>query len=242
MSQKIRLKRTDISGRTAAEADLLSGELAMNTIDGLLWGKGQQVFEIITENRVFSPVTDFNKVVTEAELTTLVSDYQLNNVVTFDQQTLPESQNFTGDGETTAYTLTHTPANPDAVDVYVNDVLQRPDEVFTISGNTLTFLTVPPSDTDIYVKYRFAFATIMDNPNSSIENRHLNLTYTSDQYTNNGTDTVYTIEPGHTVHDVLVIINGLIQPPYAYSIEGTTLTLATAPMVGSVVDFRYLPV
>jgi hypothetical protein len=242
MSQKIRLKRTDISGRTAAEADLLSGELAMNTIDGLLWGKGEEVFEIITENRVYSPVADSNKVVTEAELSTLISDYQLNNVVTFDQQSLPSSQSFTGDGATTEYTLTETPASADAIDLYVDDVLQRPGEVFTVSGNTVTFTTTPHVNADIYIKYRAAFATIMDNPDGSIENRHLNLTYTSDQFTNNGTDTVYTIEAGHTVHDVLVIINGLIQPPYAYTISGTTLTLETAPMVGSIVDFRYLPV
>ena len=176
MSQKIRLKRTDVSGRTAAEADLLSGELAMNTIDGLLWGKGQEVFEIITENRVYSPVADSNKVVTEAELSALISDYQLNNVVTFDQQTLPASQSFTGNGATTVYTLTETPASADAIDLYVDDVLQRPGEVFTISGNTVTFTTVPHVGADIYIKYRSAFATIMDNPDSSIENRHLNLT------------------------------------------------------------------
>ena len=108
--------------------------------------------------------------------------------------------------------------------------------------HAITFLETPPLDSDIYIKYRYPFATIVHNPDSSIENRHLNLTYTSAQYTNNGSDTVYEIEPGHTVHDVLVIINGLIQPPDAYSINGTTLTLNTAPMVGSVVDFRYFPV
>lgn len=242
MAQNIRLKRTNVSGRTGADADLLAGELAMNTIDGLLWGKGQEVFEIITEKRVFSPVTPTNKVVTESELDQLVSDYQLNNVVTFDQQTLPSAQNFTGDGATTEYTLSQTPASADAVDVYVNDVLQRPGEIFTLSGNTITFLETPPLDSDIYVKYRYPFATIVDNPDSSIENRHLNLTYTSDQFTNDGSETVYTIEPGHTVHDVLVIINGLIQPPNAYSINGTTLTLNTPPMMGSIVDFRYFPV
>lgn len=242
MAQNIRLKRTNVSGRTGADADLLAGELAMNTIDGLLWGKGQDVFEIITEKRVYSPVTDANKVVTEAELSALVSDYNLNNTVTFDQNTLPASQNFIGDGETTEYTLSNTPASNDALDVYVNDVLQRPGDVFYLNGNTLVFTEIPPVDTDIYVKYRYPFASIVDNPDNSIENRHLNLTYTSDQYTNDGSETVYEIEPGHTVHDVLVIINGLIQPPFGYTVDGTTLTLSTAPMVGSVIDIRYLPV
>lgn len=242
MAQTIRLKRTNVAGRTGQDADLLTGELAMNTSDGLLWGKGENLFQIITDSRVYSPVTAENKVVTESELDQMVLDYELNNVVTFDQQTLPASQTFAGDGETTTYSLSQTPASSDAVDVYVNDVLQRPEEVFTISGSTLTFNPAPPTDSDIYVKYRYPFATIMDNPDSSIENRHLNLTYTSDQYTNNGSQVVYAIEPGHTVHDVLVIINGLIQPPTNYSISGTTLTLTEAPMVGSIVDFRYLPV
>lgn len=242
MAQNIRLKRTNVSGRTGADADLLAGELAMNTIDGLLWGKGQEVFEIITESRVLSPVTGDNKVITEAELTQLVSDYRLNNTVTFDQNTLPSAQAFIGDGTTTDYTLSNTPASGEAIDVYVNDVLQRPGEIFTLSGDTLTFLETPPNGADIYVKYRYPFASVVDNPDESIENRHLNLTYTSDQFTNDGSETVYEIEPGHTVHDVLVIINGLIQPPDAYSISGTTLTLNTAPMVGSIVDFRYFPV
>jgi hypothetical protein len=242
MAHTIRLKRTSIAGRTGQDADLLSGELAMNTSDGLLWGKGEDLFQIITDSRVYSPVTDQNKVVTESELDQMVLDYELNNLVTFDQQTLPASQTFTGDGETNTYSLSQTPASADAVDVYVNDVLQRPDEVFSINGSTLTFNPAPPNESDIYVKYRYPFATIMDNPDSSIENRHLNLTYTSDQYTNNGSQVIYAIEPGHTVHDVLVIINGLIQPPTNYSISGTTLTLTEAPMVGSIVDFRYLPV
>lgn len=242
MAQTIRLKRTGVTGRTGQDADLVTGELAMNTSDGLLWGKGEDLFQIITDSRVFSPVTIENKVVTESELDQMVLDYNLDQVVTLDQQTLPTSQTYTGDGETVTYLLSQSPASDDAVDVYVNDVLQRPGEVFTISGTTLTFNPAPPVGSDIYVKYRYPFATIMDNPDASIENRHLNLTYTSDQYTNNGSQVVYAIEPGHSVHDVLVIINGLVQPPDAYSISGTTLTLSQSPMVGSVIDFRYLPV
>lgn len=241
MAQNIRLKRTNVSGRTGADADLLAGELAMNTIDGLLWGKGQTVFEIITENRVYSPVTLTNKVVTESELDQLVTDYNLSRVVTLDQQSLPEPQTFTGDGETTVFTLSEAPASADAIDLYVDDVLQHPGEVFTINGTTLTFTTTPHINADIYVKYRYPFATIMDNPDNSIENRHLNLTYTSTQYTGNGSQTTFVIEAGHTVHDVLVILNGLIQPPDAYSISGTTLILNNTPMVGSVIDIRYLP-
>jgi len=242
MAQNIRLKRTNVSGRTGADADLLAGELAMNTTDGLIWGKGSSVFEIITENRVYSQVNAANKIVTQAELTQLIGDYNLPNVVTTEQDTLPDPQNWTSDGITTTYTLSSNPATPHAIDLYVNDVLQRPNEVFYLDGTLLHFLETPPSGSDIYVKYRYPFATIIDNPEESIENRHLNLTYTSTQDTSNGSQVAYVIEDGHTVHDVLVIINGLIQPPDAYSISGTTLLLNQSPMVGSVIDIRYLPV
>lgn len=242
MAQNIRLKRTNISGRTGEDAGLLSGELAMNTQDGRLWGKGSELFEIITETKVFSPATLTNKVVTEAELAALISNYQLNNVVTQDQNTLPSAQTFTGDGSTVSYTLSNQPASGEAIDVYVNDVLQRPGDVYTLTGSEITFSTVPETNDDIYVKYRYPFATVIDNPENSIENRHLNLSYTSSQHNNDGNQTSYTIEPNHTVHDVLVIVNGLIQPPDNYTISGTTLTLNSAPMVGSIIDFRYLPV
>jgi len=242
MPQNIRLKRTNVTGRTGSDASLLTGELAMNTADGLIWGKGTNVFEIITENRVYSPVNTTNKIVTQAELEQMVVDYKLNNVVTNDQDTLPAAQNFISDGTTTEYTLSNEPASAEAVDLYVDEVLQRPGEVFVISGTTLTFLYTPPSGSDIYVKYRYPFATVIDNPDSSIENRHLNLTYTSTQSTSNGSQVAYVIPPGHNEHSVLVIINGLVQPPENYTVNGTTLTLSQSPMVGSVVDFRYMPV
>lgn len=241
MAQNIKLRRTNVPGRTGNDAGLTAGELAMNTLEGRLWGKGNNVFEIITETRVVSPVTEENKVVTQAELQNIAQDYDLP-YVTYDQNELPASQSFYGDGVMKNFVLSSQPSTVDAIDVYVNDVLQRPDEVFYIIGTTLTFGEAPPSGSDIYIKYRYPFATIVDNPDNSIENRHLNLTYTSDQFTSDGDETTYDIQEGHTVHDVLVIINGLIQPPTAYTISGSTLTLSTKPMVGSVVDFRYLPV
>ena len=242
MAQNIRLKRTSVPGRTGVEANLLSGELAMNTIDGLLWGKGDDVFEIITEKRVYSPVTPANKIVTESELENLVSNYSLDNIATYTQNTLPPSENYTSDGLTTQYTLASIPASPDAIDVYVNDVLQRPGEVFYIDEDTLTFTYVPAPGDDIYIKYRYPFATIVDLPETSVENKHLNLTYTSNQYTGDSTNQQFTIQAGHTVHSVLVIVGGSIIPPNSYSINGTTLTLNNAPGIGAIVDIRYLPV
>lgn len=242
MAQNIRLKRTSVSGRTGSDASLLAGELAMNTVDGLLWGKGDDVFEIITEKRVYSSVTPSNKIITEAELENLVSNYALDNIATYTQNTLPQSENYTSDGLTTEYTLASAPASPDAIDVYVNDVLQRPGEVFYITNDVLTFTYVPAPGDDIYIKYRYPFATIVNLPDASVTNDKLDLTYTSNQYTGDSANQQFTIQTGHTVHSVLVIVNGAIIPPNTYSINGTTLTINNAPTAGAVVDIRYLPV
>ena len=83
----------------------------------------------------------------------------------------------------------------------------------------------------------------MTAPNvESIENQHLNLVYTSNQYTGDDSTTQYNVQPGHSVHSVLVIVQGSILPPTLYSISNTILTLNTAPTPGAVVDIRYLPV
>ena len=154
---------------------------------------------------------------------------------------IPASQIFAGDGSTVAYTLTSTPASVESVDVYVNDVLQRPS-IFSLSGTTLTFNETPESGADIYVKYRYPYATMTSPVNNSIENQHLNLIYTSNQYTGDASNTQFTIQPGHSIHSVLVIVSGAILSPTQYSVSGSTLTITTAPANSAVVDFRYLPV
>ena len=159
---------------------------------------------------------------------------------TLTQASLPASQQFTADGTSFAFTLTDAPAGEEEIDVYVNDVLQRPS-IYSVSGTTLTFNVLPDSGFDIYVKYRYPYATMSSPANNSIENQHLNLIYTSSQYAGDNTTTDYLIQPGHTVHSVLVIVNGLILPPTEYSVSGSTLTITTPPTAGAVVDFRYLP-
>lgn len=178
---------------------------------------------------------------TTSELNNLES--LLRNDLAFPSTNIEPAQTFTGDGTTTEFQLTASDLpSVEAIDVYVNDVLQRPD-VFSISSDKkLVFNIVPDSGADIYVKYRFHFASITAFPDNCIENRHLNLIYNSTQYAGDSTTTDYTIPNGHTVHSVLVIVDGAILPPTDYSILGSTLTLNNAPSTGAVVDFRFLPI
>ena len=62
------------------------------------------------------------------------------------------------------------------------------------------------------------------------------------QYAGDSTTTDYAVPLGHTVHSVLVIVDGSILPPTDYSISGTTLTITNAPATNAVVDFRYFPI
>ena len=58
---------------------------------------------------------------------------------------------FSGDGSTTAFTMSKS-ANVNAVRVVVENVIQDPTVAYTCSGTTLTFTSAPPSGTNnIYV-------------------------------------------------------------------------------------------
>ena len=160
---------------------------------------------------------------------------------TLTQGNVPTSQEFTADGSTNSFTLTDAPADEESVDVYVNDVLQRPS-IYALSGTTLTFNEMPLNGFNIYVKYRYPYATMTSPANNSIENQHLNLIYSSTQYTGNASTNQYTIPAGHTIHSVFVIVDGAILPPTDYGISSTLLTITTAPSSGAIVDFRYLPI
>lgn len=105
----------------------------------------------------------------------------------------PTSQTFTsgtdyfsGNGSTTAYTLSRQVSSINDVIVVIENVVQKPLDAYTIVGNTLTFTSAPPSGTNnIYVRY-MSTATIAIQPND------LSVT------TNKIADNVVTIEKLHT--------------------------------------------
>ena len=61
--------------------------------------------------------------------------------------------------------------------------------------------------------------------------------------TGDNSTTDFTIVAGHTVHTILVVLNGLVlRPTTDYTVSGTTLTFTTAPGTGDEIDVRYLPI
>lgn len=61
-------------------------------------------------------------------------------------------QNFTGDGTTTAFTLSAAPYNENTTFVYINGVYQQKN-TYSVSGTTLTFSEAPPNTSTIEVMF-----------------------------------------------------------------------------------------
>ncbi len=120
---------------------------------------------------------------------------------------------FLGNGSNTQYTLgTAYSANAYSL-VFLNGVAQKPTVDYGISGSTLTFLTAPPNNEQIAV---FSINAVDE--------------FVSDEFTGNGSNTVYTLSTPSTTRKTIVSLNGITQRPVTdYSVSGTTLTFVTAP-------------
>jgi len=61
---------------------------------------------------------------------------------------------FNGNGSTTAFTLSRTVASVNDIQAVVNNVVQVPNDAYTISGTTITFTSAPSAGTqNVYVRY-----------------------------------------------------------------------------------------
>lgn len=61
---------------------------------------------------------------------------------------------FNGDGATTAFTLSRTVNSVNDIQVTVNNVVQQPNDAYTLSGTTLTMTSAPSAGTNnVYVRY-----------------------------------------------------------------------------------------
>lgn len=65
------------------------------------------------------------------------------------------TDSFTGDGSNPTFTLTKTPPDINGILVFVGSLHQIPTVNFTLSNNTITFATAPPSGQTIVVFHGF---------------------------------------------------------------------------------------
>ena len=122
---------------------------------------------------------------------------------------------FTGDGSTTAFTLSQSISDENDLVVFNGGVFQN-QSAYSVSGTTLTFDTAPANGNTVVV-YSVA---------SAVSGNNLNL----DQFTGDGSTTGFTlsINPVNE-NNTQVFIDGVYQQKDGYTTSGTTLTFDTAP-------------
>jgi hypothetical protein len=132
---------------------------------------------------------------------------------------------FSGNGSTTAFTMSVAPANTASVLVAVSGVLQDPS-TYSVSGTTLTFSAAPPSGTgNISARY-------LGIPASGITNTAYS---TKTEFTATAGQTTFTV-PSYTVNFIQVYRNGVLLGNADYTAtNGTTVVLTTGATAGDIV-------
>ncbi len=133
--------------------------------------------------------------------------------------------NFTGDGSTTAFTLSSSVSEENLSFVFIQGVYQD-KSTYSISGTTLTFTTAPQNGYTIEV---------MIVTDIALSTSHL---YT-DNFTGNGSTTAYTLGvTPNSLDSVDVYLNGLYQNSSTLSLANNTLTFSTAPPSGVAIEVK----
>jgi len=132
---------------------------------------------------------------------------------------------FSGNGSTTAFTMSVAPAGVTNVLVAVSGVLQDPS-TYGVVGNTLTFTAAPPSGTgNISCRY-------LGVPASGVTTTAYR---TVTEFTATASQTTFT-PPSYTVGFINVYLNGVLLGSADYTAtNGTTVVLATGASAGNLV-------
>ena len=136
---------------------------------------------------------------------------------------------FSGNGTTTAFTMSYAPASTTSMVVSISGVVQNPN-TYAITGLTLTFSQAPPTGTNnIGVLYLGIPATSVVSPGNTAY-----LTTTS--FTATGGQTTFTPSATYQVGYINVIRNGSQLAPADFTAtNGTTVVLANPCVAGDTV-------
>ena len=127
----------------------------------------------------------------------------------------------TGDNSDTTLALGVTPTSENAVQVYIDGTYQNKD-TYSISGQTLTFSTAPPTGTAVE-----AITHTITDISAAASNILV------DEFTGDGSDTTFTLSAAPTnENNTQVFVGGVYQEKATYSISNAVLTFSTAPANG----------
>jgi hypothetical protein len=136
---------------------------------------------------------------------------------------------FSGDGTTTAFTLTYAPASTTSIIVAISGVVQNPN-LYSVIGTTITFSPAPPTGTNnISVLYLGLPVIGVSSPGNTAY-------FSSTSFTATGGQTTFTPSGSYTPGFINVIRNGAQLAPANYTAtNGTTVVLANACTAGDIV-------
>ena len=136
---------------------------------------------------------------------------------------------FSGNGSTTAFTMSYAPASTTSMVVCISGVVQNPN-TYGISGLTLTFSAAPPTGTNnIAVLYLGIPATSVTTPGNTAF-------FSSTSFTATGGQTTFTPSGSYQVGFLNVIRNGSQLAPADFTAtNGTTVVLNNACVAGDIV-------
>jgi hypothetical protein len=127
----------------------------------------------------------------------------------------------TGDNSDTTLALGVTPVSENNVQVYIDGTYQNKD-TYSISGQTLTFSTAPPTGTAVEAITHTV--TDISAAASSV---------LVDEFTGDGSDTTFTLSAAPAnENNTQVFVGGVYQEKATYSISNAVLTFSTAPANG----------
>jgi hypothetical protein len=140
---------------------------------------------------------------------------------------------FSGNGSTTAFTLTYAPASATSIIVAISGVMQNPN-LYSVVGTTLTFSPAPPTGTNnISVLYLGLPVIGSSSPGNTAFLSSTDLTATAGQ-------TVFASAGSYTPGFVQVFRNGARLGNADFTAtNGTTITLASAATAGDLVTIEY---
>jgi hypothetical protein len=140
---------------------------------------------------------------------------------------------FSGNGSTTAFTLTYAPASTTSIIVAISGVMQNPN-LYSVVGTTLTFSPAPPTGTNnISVLYLGLPVIGSSSPGNTAFLSSTDLTATAGQ-------TVFASAGSYTPGFVQVYRNGARLGNADFTAtNGTTITLASAATSGDLVTIEY---
>lgn len=132
---------------------------------------------------------------------------------------------FTGNGTTTAFTLSQSPTDENFTFVFIQGVYQD-KSTYSLSGSTLTFSTAPQNGYGIEV---MAIGAVNIQQTSYLE---------YDNFTGNGSTTSFNLANGSPSDEkfTMVYIQGVYQEKSTYSLSSGNVVFSTAPQNGYTIE------